>query len=127
MTLERVADPHLPDADYATRYLGRIVTLKIDRPLGSTHPDHEWLRYEVNYGYVPNTIAPDGEEVDAYVLGVDAPMSVFTGRCIAVICRKTDEDDKLVVVPDGMSPLTDEDIRAATRFAEHPHTSVIAR
>ena len=49
------------DADYATRYIGEIVTLEIDRPLGSVHPQYDDLRYDVNYGFVPDTVAPDGE------------------------------------------------------------------
>ncbi len=126
MTPERVASPRAPDADYATRYIGQIVSVVIDRPLGSTHPNHEWLLYEVNYGYVPDTIAPDGEEVDAYVLGVDTPLATFTGRCVAVICRVHDDDDKLIVVPDGVS-VSDGEIRAETRFCEQDLESVIAQ
>ena len=49
------------------KYLNKTVTVKIDRPLGSKHPDWD-LIYEVNYGYVPNTISGDGEELDCYVL-----------------------------------------------------------
>lgn len=127
MTSERVVGPRRPDADYATRYLGQIVNLTIDRPLGSTHPDYDELLYELNYGYVPGTLAPDGEEVDAYVLGVDRPVSEFTGRCVAVIRRADEEDDKLVLVPDGTPPPTDEEVRAATRFAEQSLASAIAR
>ena len=126
MTSERVAESRPPAADYATRYIGRVVSLVIDRPLGSTHPDHDWLLYEANYGYVPGALAPDGEGVDAYVLGVDTPLTTFTGRCIAVICRVHDDDDKLVVVPAGVS-VSDEEIRAATRFCEQDLESVIAR
>ncbi|MBT3268474.1 inorganic pyrophosphatase [Candidatus Poribacteria bacterium] len=113
-------------ADYATRYIGQIVTLEIDRPLGSVHPQYPDLRYDLNYGYVPDTVAPDGEEVDAYVLGVDTPLPTFTGRCVAVICRRDDDDDKLVVVPDGVS-VSDEQIRAATRFSERDIASIIVR
>lgn len=114
------------DADYATRYIGEIVTLEIDRPLGSVHPQYDDLRYDVNYGFVPDTVAPDGEEADAYVLCVDTPLATFTGRCVAVICRRDDDDDKLVVVPDGVG-VSDEEIRAATRFSERDIASVIVR
>ena len=55
--------------------------------------------YEVNYGYIPNTKSADGEELDAYVLGVDKPLTKTKGVCIAVIRRTDDVDDKLVVVP----------------------------
>ena len=57
-------------------YLGKIVKVKMDRPLGTKHPKHGFI-YEVNYGYIPNTISGDGEELDAYVLGVHKPLDVF--------------------------------------------------
>ena len=84
--------------NYATKYLGKTVTAKIDRPLGSKHPKHDMI-YQVNYGFVPDTKAPDGEEIDAYLLGINAPVDEFTGKCIAIIHRLDDNDDKLVIVP----------------------------
>jgi inorganic pyrophosphatase len=62
-------------------------------------------------------IAPDGEELDAYVLGIEEPLAEFSGRCIAVVHRLDDDDDKLVVVPDGVC-ISDGDILAQTRFQE---------
>lgn len=109
----------------SVKYLGRTITLQIDRPLGSKHPKHAFV-YELNYGFVPGTLAPDGEELDAYVLGVETPIETFTGRCIAVIHRTDDDDDKLVVVPEGMN-FTDEDIRAQTNFQEKYFKSEIVR
>lgn len=41
----------------------------IDRPFGSKHPKHGFI-YPINYGYVPNTISGDGEELDCYILGL---------------------------------------------------------
>lgn len=69
----------------------------MDRPLGSTHPRQPDLVYEVNYGYVPGTRAPDGEPVDAYVLGPRAPVARFAGHVVAVVLRADDIEDKLVV------------------------------
>jgi inorganic pyrophosphatase len=109
----------------ASTYLGQQVTVHIDRPMGSSHPEHGF-RYSVNYGYLPGVFAPDGEELDAYVLGVDVPLDAFTGRCIAVIHRLDDEDDKLVVVLEGVA-LSDKEIRAQTRFQEQYFQSVIVR
>ncbi|MDR0727019.1 MAG: inorganic diphosphatase [Rickettsiales bacterium] len=82
------------------QYLGQTVTVQMDRPLGSKHPKHNFV-YEVNYGFILNTISGDGEELDAYVLGIDVPMEEFTGECVAVIHRTDDDDDKLIVVPAG--------------------------
>ena len=51
--------------------IGKTVTVTVDRPLGSYHPEHRDMYYPINYGYVEGIIAPDGEEQDAYILGVD--------------------------------------------------------
>jgi inorganic pyrophosphatase len=109
----------------ACDFLHQLVTVVIDRPLGSRHP--RWgFAYPVNYGYVPGAPAPDGEELDAYVLGVAEPLETFNGRCIAIIQRLDDQDDKLVLVPDGLT-LTDAAIRALTHFQEQYFNSVIVR
>ena len=107
------------------KYLNKTITVKIDRPLGSKHPDWD-LIYEVNYGFIPNTISGDGEELDCYVLGVDKPLDSFTGKCIAIIHRTNDNDDKLIIVPDGMN-FTDEEIRNLTNFQEKYFKSIIIR
>jgi len=108
-----------------TDYLGKTVTVQIDRPLRSKHPKHD-LIYELNYGFIPDTTSPDGEELDAYVIGVDHPIESFQGKCIAVIHRSNDNDDKLVVVPEAYE-LTDEDILRATHFQEQYFNPVILR
>ena len=109
----------------AAEYLGKTVSIRIDRQLGSKHPKHSFV-YELNYGFVPDTISPDGEELDAYLLGVDEPVESFTGRCIAVIHRTDDDDDKLIVVPEGKA-FSDDDIRALTHFQEQFFKSEIVR
>lgn len=106
------------------QYLGKIVNVTMDRPLGSKHPKHGFI-YEVNYGFIPNTISGDGEELDAYVLGEHKPLKEFEGEVIAIIHR-TNDDDKLVVVAKGKN-YTDEQIRALTEFQEQWFTSVIIR
>ncbi len=106
-------------------YLGKIVTVIMDRPLGTTHPKHGFI-YEVNYGYIPNTISGDGEELDAYVLGVHEPLQKFEGEVVAIIHRINDNDDKLVVMEKGKN-YTDEQIRCLTEFQEQWFESVIIR
>lgn len=105
------------------RFLGKRVLVKIDRPLHSKHPKHGFV-YELNYGFVPDTVAPDGEEIDAYVLGVDKPLEEFAGRCIAIIHRLNDNDDKLVIAPNGVE-FYDEYIKKATDFQEKFFKSII--
>lgn len=97
-------------------YIGKIVTVQMDRPFGSKHPKHGFI-YPVNYGYIPNTTSGDGEELDAYVLGVHEPIETFEGKVIAVIVRINDNDDKLVVVPKDKN-YTDDQIIALTEFQE---------
>lgn len=100
----------------ASNFIGKIIEVEMDRPLGTRHPKHNFM-YPVNYGYVPGTVSGDGEELDAYVLGVFEPLNNYIGKCIAVIHRTNDNDDKLVVVPQGKN-YTDEEIRVLTEFQE---------
>jgi len=105
--------------------LNQAVTVSIDRPLGSRHPKFEWT-YPVNYGYVPGTLSGDGEELDVYVLGVNEPLETFEGRCVAVIRRVKESDDKLIVVPEGLR-LTESEIRALVDFQERWFESLVIR
>lgn len=102
----------------------KTVTVIIDRPLGSCHPDYPNTYYPINYGYIKGTMAADGEEQDAYILGVSEPISKFKGKVIAVIKREDDIEQKLVVVPDGVS-FTKEEIENLTYFQEKYFTSKI--
>ena len=106
-------------------YIGKMVNVRIDRKINTPHPKHGFM-YELNYGYIPNTLSGDGEELDAYILGIDEPIDGFIGRCIAVINRLDDDDDKLIVVPDGMD-FTDEEIIDKTYFQERFFKSQIIR
>lgn len=106
-------------------YIGKIIDVKIDRELGSTHPKHGFI-YPVNYGYVPNTLSGDGEELDCYLLGVFDPVSTYTGKCIAVIHRINDDDDKLIVVPEEKE-YSDDAINALIEFQEQYFKHIILR
>ena len=106
-------------------YLGKVVKVIMDRPLGSRHPKHNFI-YPVNYGYIPNTLSADGEELDAYVLGVHEPLDTFEGVVVAIIHRINDNDDKLIVMPKGKN-YTDDQIRALTEFQEQYFESIIIR
>ncbi len=107
------------------KYLGQTVKVVMDRPLGSKHPKHGFY-YPVNYGFIPNTVSGDGEELDAYVLGIFKPVDEFVGVVAAIIHRTNDNDDKLVVLPEG-KVYSDEQIRALTEFQEQYFESIILR
>lgn len=97
-------------------YLNKDIKVKIDRPMGSHHPKHDFI-YPINYGYVPNTVSGDGEELDCYILGVFEPIKEFEGKCIAIIHRLNDNDDKLVLVPKDVD-FSNEQIEALVEFQE---------
>lgn len=109
----------------AKDFLGKVVEVKIDRKLGTNHPKHGFI-YMLNYGFIPNTISGDGEELDAYVIGVFEPVDSYIGKVIAVIHRTNDDDDKLVVAPQGVDYSIDA-IRALTEFQERFFESEIIK
>lgn len=82
--------------------------------------------YMLNYGYIPNTISGDGEELDAYLVGEFEPVESSKGKVIAIIHRTNDNDDKLIVSVNGKN-YTDEQIRALTEFQEQYFESEIWR
>ena len=101
-----------------------LLTVTVDRPLGSRHPNHADIVYPVNYGYLPGLMAPDGEEQDAYILGVSEPVRTFTGALAAVIHRFDDVEEKWVVTPKGAA-LSRAEIEARVRFQEqYFHTEI---
>lgn len=105
-------------------YLGKIVRIKIDRPIGSEHPKHPGLIYPINYGYIPNVLGGDGEELDVYLLGVDVPVEEYTARVIGIVHRHNDVEDKLVAAPDG-SAFNKDEISRAVHFQEQYYQSEI--
>lgn len=106
-------------------FIGKTVKIKIDRAMGTKHPVADFY-YPINYGFVPDVISGDGEELDAYVMGVFHPIQEFEGEVIAIVHRLDEDDDKLIVVPKGKK-YTDPQIRAVTEFQERRHTSEILR
>ncbi len=97
--------------------IGKVVSGKIDRPLGSSHPRYPDMVYPINYGYVENVLAEDGEEQDVYLLGIDIPVTEFTGRVIAVYRRLDDVEDKWIVSYNG-DDFSDDQIMKQLHFQE---------
>ena len=112
------ADAEKPDVrpDFSD-VIGRSVSGRIDRPLGSAHPRVPDMIYPVNYGYVEGVFAGDGSEQDIYLLGVSEPRGTFSGKVIAVWHRLNDVEDKWIVTPDG-ADIPDDEILRAIDFQE---------
>ncbi len=98
-------------------YLGKTVKIIIDRPLGSAHPQFPSLVYPVNYGYIPETVGGDGEEIDVYLLGVSEPVTEYTAEIIGIIYRRDDAEHKLAAAPAG-TVMHQGEIAEAVHFQE---------
>lgn len=104
-------------------YLGKKVDVIMDRPLGSKHPKHEFI-YTLNYGYVPGTVAGDGEEIDAYIIGEFEALETYTGYVVAIVKRKNDIEDKLIVCKERKK-YTKEQMQVLVEFQERFFDSII--
>lgn len=105
--------------------IGDMVMVTVDRPLGSCHPEHKGIYYPINYGYITGIAAPDGEEQDAYILGVNEAVERFTGKVIAIIHRLDDIEEKWVVCPENTT-FTKEEIMERVRFQEqYFHSEIV--
>ena len=105
-------------------YLGKTVSISIDRPIGSVHPKHDDIVYPINYGFIPKVLGGDGEELDVYLLGVAAPVKEYTARIIGIVHRRNDVEDKLVAAPEGMC-FAPFEIEEAIHFQEQYYDSEI--
>ena len=108
-------------------YLGKTVTIGIDRPIGYVHHKGEkTLVYPINYGYIPDDLGGDGEELDVYLIGVEAPVETYRGRIVGIVYRADDVEDKLVMTPEGVT-VTAEQMAKAVQFQEkYYHTTIRA-
>ena len=104
--------------------LGNIVNVTVDRPLGSYHPEHKDMYYPINYGFVDGIIAPDGEEQDVYIIGVEKAVEKFSGKIIAIIHRNDDVEEKWVAAPEGMT-FSEKEIMEQVYFQEQYFDSEI--
>lgn len=106
-------------------YLGKTVRIEIDRPIGYEHKKEKYsLTYPINYGYIPGVLGGDGEELDVYLLGVDEPVEEYTGKIIGIVHRENDDEDKLVMAPDGVM-FTHDEIAGQVHFQEQYYITEI--
>jgi inorganic pyrophosphatase len=92
---------------------GDPVKYEVDKASGAVFVDRFMstsMRYPTNYGYIPHTLADDGDPVDVLVL---SPFPLLTGvvvRCRAIGMLKMQDDaggdSKLLAVPiDKITPI----------------------
>ena len=106
-------------------YLGKTIEIKIDRPIGYVHKKENYsLTYPINYGYIPNVIGGDGEELDVYLLGVDNPVNEYIGKIIGIVHRENDVEDKLVMAPEGVI-FTQNEVAEQVHFQEQYYKTTI--
>ena len=85
---------------------GDPVKYEFDKKSGALFVDrilHTPMRYPANYGFVPHTLSPDGDPLDALVVARTPfiPGSVVRARPIAVLFLEDEAggDEKLLTVP----------------------------
>ena len=108
-------------------YLGKTVTIGIDRPIGYVHHKENSdrvLTYPINYGYIPNVLGGDGEELDVYLLGTKEPLERAECRIVGIVHREDDVEDKLIAAPEGVA-FTTQQMADAIRFQEQYYDSEI--
>ena len=104
-------------------YLGQVVDIEIDRPVGYVHrKGDKTLVYPINYGYIPDVLGGDGEDLDVFLLGVREPVKSYRGRIVGIVLRADDVEDKLIMAPEGMTPTVAE-MTEAVHFPERYYDS----
>ena len=110
----------MDDLERYTRLLGTEVDVHIDRPLGSKHPRLGFV-YETNYGYLPGTLAGDGSEIDAYVLGVSEAIEREMGVRPALSTSGGTSDSRFIK---DFCPVLDFGLVGATMHKANEQTDV---
>lgn len=100
---------------------GEPVKYEFDKASGALFVDrilHTPMRYPANYGFVPHTLSPDGDPLDALVVSRTPfiPGCVVRARPIAVLNLEDEAggDEKLVCVPVDSTFRTTRTSAAAT-------------
>ena len=75
--------------------IGSIVTVTVDRPMGSVHPKHRDIFYPISYGYLQDTASMDGDGIDLW-LG-SAEEKRLDAVILTVDLLKRDSEIKLLI------------------------------
>ena len=116
---------HQKRKELANSFLGKTVSITVDRPIGfQKKTGSNIMTYPLNYGFIPGVFSADKEELDVYLLGVDAPVKEYTAKIIGIAHRRNDNEDKLIAAPEGMS-FSGEEIKNLIDFQEQYFDTVI--
>jgi inorganic pyrophosphatase/N-acetylglutamate synthase-like GNAT family acetyltransferase len=108
------------------KYLGKSVSVAVDRPYGSLHPHNPDVLYPLNYGYIENFAGEqDGEFQDAYVYGPEEPVEKFTGIVYGIIFHKDSEHSRWIVTAPGTIPSHDNIIQTVAFEEQYYDTRFI--
>ncbi len=105
------------------QFLGKYIDIIIDRPAGSKHPKED-LIYPINYGYIPDTIAEDGHEIDVYAIDSTVPAKCIKVKIIGIVKRNNDTEKKLVGI-ESNKKFTKDEIMGIIYFQEQYFDSFI--
>lgn len=89
----------------------------IDRPKGARHPRYPELVYTLDYGYLENTTAGDGDGIDVWMGSLDR--KTLTGILCTFDTIKRDAEIKLLI------GCTQQDIQTIRNFNSRMHTLFI--
>jgi len=98
-------------------YDKEIKSLVCDRVL------HTPFRYEFNYGFIPDTLSPDGDALDAVVLMDESLIPGCYIKCKIIGCLETSDekgiDPKLILVPIDKIDPNSKDMNNISDISEH--------
>ena len=89
---ESAVDPEHVDWELWDRLIGDM-GIKLDRPEGTLHPEHEDIRYPIDYGFILGTMGADGSEVDIFV---GSSENGLVGAIFTTDHRKNDKECKFI-------------------------------
>src|SRR6266496_3793790 len=94
-------------------------SITLDRPKGATHPRYPDLTYPLDYGYLENTSAGDGDGIDVWVGSLND--KTLTGILCTFDKLKRDAEIKLLI---GCTP---EDVQTIQHFNDQMRTLFIPK
>ena len=121
MNIDKIAYGEIPDKINVVIEIpfGSNIKYEVDKDSGSVVVDrvlYSAMFFPANYGFIPNTLAKDGDPVDILVLN-EYPLqagSVIKCRAIGVLIMEDEAgmDEKILAVPDSKIDPTFKDIQS---------------